>query len=259
MRDTALVTGASGGIGEDLARLLAAGGCDLVLLARNERKLQTLAGELSRTHGTTATVIAADLSEPHAADEIAHLLSERRMTIDILVNNAGFGTSGEFRRERPEEQTAMLQVNVVALTALTRHLLPPMLERRKGRVLNVASTAAFQPGPFMSVYYASKAYVLSFSLALSEETAGSGVTVTCLCPGPTRTGFQERAGMENTRLFKFAQHMSSAEVAQAGYDAMMAGRALEIPGVMNKLSVQLLRVSPRRVVTKIVKVLNSER
>src|SRR5262245_4053171 len=144
MRDTALVTGASGGIGEDLARLLAAGGCDLVLLARNERKLQALAGDLSRDHGATSTVIAADLSEPHAADEIAHLVSERRMTIDILVNNAGFGSSGEFSRERPEDQAGMLQVNVVALTALTRHLLQPMLERRKGRILNVASTAAFQ-------------------------------------------------------------------------------------------------------------------
>ena len=200
MAEVALITGASGGIGEDLARLIAAGGRDVVLLARSAAKLQALADELTRSHRVSSTVVAMDLSAPGAADEVARTLAERRISIDMLVNNAGFGTLGEFAREDPVEQSRMLQVNVVALTMLTRFLLPGMLERRRGRILNVASTAAFQPGPVMAVYYASKAYVLSLSLALTEETAGTGVTVTCLCPGPTRTGFQERAQMGKSRL-----------------------------------------------------------
>jgi uncharacterized protein len=258
MPEVALVTGASGGIGEDIARLIAAGGRDLVLLARNATKLQALADELSRTHKITATVLALDLSQPGAADEIARTLAERRITIDVLVNNAGFGTSGALARAHPEEQLHMLQVNVVALTMLTRFLLPGMLERRRGRILNVASTAAFQPGPLMAVYYASKAYVLSLSLALSEETADTGVTVTCLCPGPTRTGFQERAQLDKSRLFRLTSVMSSADVARAGYDALMAGRALAIPGVANKIGAQTMRFVPRRLAAKLTKALNAE-
>ena len=153
----------------------------------------------------------------------------------------------------------MLQVNVVALTMLTRFLLPGMIERRRGRVLNVASTAAFQPGPLMAVYYASKAYVLSLSLALTEETAGTGVSVTCLCPGPTRTGFQERAQMGKARLFGMTSVMSPADVARAGYDAMMAGRALVVPGVANKIGAQSVRFVPRRVAAKIAGALNADR
>ena len=236
MRETALVTGASGGIGKDLARLLAADGCDVVLLARNSHRLQELANELTRAHTITATVLTTDLSEPGAADHVARELAERRLTIDILVNNAGFGTLGEFARESPREQEQMLPVNVVALTALTRRVLPGMLERRKGRILNVVSTAAFQPGSLMAVYNASKAYVLLLSMALTEEAAGTGVTVTCLCPGPTRIGFQQRAQMEKARVLDLASVMSSTEVARAGYVGMMAGRPLVIPGLMNKLS-----------------------
>jgi uncharacterized protein len=258
MAEVALVTGASGGIGEDLARLIAAGGRDVVLLARNGAKLQTLADELSRAHNIAATVLAMDLSEPDAADRVARTLAERRIDIDMLINNAGFGTHGEFARENPVEQSRMLQVNVMALTMLTRALLPGMIERRRGRVLNVASTAAFQSGPLMAVYYASKAYVVSLSLALTEETAGTGVTVTCLCPGPTRTGFQERAQMGQARLFRVTNVMSSADVARAGYDAMMAGRALEIPGVANKIGVQSVRFVPRRLAAKLAKALNAE-
>jgi len=258
MSEIALVTGASGGIGEDLARLIAAGGRDLVLLARSAAKLQTLADELSRAHKITATVLAMDLSEPGAADEVARTLAERRINIDMLVNNAGFGTFGEFARENPQEQLRMLQLNIVALTMLTRFLLPGMIERRRGRILNVASTAAFQPGPRMAVYYASKAYVVSLSLALTEETADTGVTVTCLCPGPTRTGFQERAQMDKSRLFRVTSVMRSADVARAGYDAMMAGRALAIPGVANKIGAQSVRFVPRRVAAKIAGALNAE-
>jgi uncharacterized protein len=257
MKETALVTGASGGIGEDLARLLAAGGRNVVLLARSADKLQALAGELSAAHRIDATVLAADLSDAGATTEIGRTLSARGMTIDILVNNAGFGTSGSFTREDPDEQLNMLQVNVVALTALTRALLPGMIERKHGRILNVASTAAFQPGPFMAVYYASKAYVLSLSEALAEETAGTGVTVTCLCPGPTSTGFQDRAHVEKSRLFKLTRVARSADVAQAGYDGMLAGRRLVIPGLMNKITAQSIRISPRASVLKIVRFLNT--
>jgi hypothetical protein len=259
MSEVALITGASGGIGEDLARLVAAGGRDVILLARSAPKLQTLADELSRAHQISATVLSVDLSAPGAADEVARTLAERRLAIDVLINNAGFGTHGDFAREDPAEQSRMLQVNVVALTMLTRLLLPAMIERRRGRVLNVASTAAFQPGPLMAVYYASKAYVLSLSLALSEETAGTGVTVTCLCPGPTRTGFQDRAQMGKSRLFSVTSLMSSADVARAGYDAMMNGRALIVPGVANRIGAQSMRFVPRRIAAKIAGALNADR
>jgi short-subunit dehydrogenase len=259
MLEVALITGASGGIGEDLARLIAAGGRDVVLLARGALKLQTLADELSRAHKISATVLAMDLSAPGAADEVARTLAERRITIDMLINNAGFGSHGEFASENPVEQSRMLQVNVVALTMLTRVVLPGMIERRRGRILNVASTAAFQPGPLMAVYYASKAYVMSLSLALTEETAGTGVTVTCLCPGPTRTGFQERAQIGKSRLLSVGSVMSSADVARAGYDAMMAGRALITPGVANKIGAQSVRFVPRRVAAKIAGALNADR
>jgi short-subunit dehydrogenase len=259
MAETALVTGASGGIGEDIARLLAEGGCHVVLLARSADKLQALAQEVSRSGRVSATVLTADLSDPTAIDAVGRTLDERRLTIDILVNNAGFGSSGDFAREDPQEQLRMLQVNVVALTHLTRRLLPGMLERRRGRVLNVASTAAFQPGPLMAVYYATKAYVLSLSGALSEETAGTGVTVTCLCPGPTQTGFQDRAQIQNTRLLNLTKMMSAADVARAGYDGMMAGRALVIPGLLNKVGAQTVRLAPRKLVARIVRSLNAER
>ena len=230
-----------------------------MLLARSAPKLQTLADELSRAYKISATVLAMDLSVPGAADEIARTLAERRIVIDMLINNAGFGTHGAFARENSVEQSRMLQVNVVALTMLTRFLLPGMIERRRGRILNVASTAAFQPGPLMAVYYASKAYVMSLSLALTEETAGTGVTVTCLCPGPTRTGFQERAQMGKSRLFGVTSVMSSADVARAGYDALLAGRALVVPGMANKIGAQSVRFVPRRVAAKIAGALNADR
>jgi uncharacterized protein len=258
MKETALVTGASGGIGEDLARLIAAGGRNVVLLARSADKLQALAGELSAAHHIEATVLAADLAGASASSEIVRTLAGRGIAIDMLVNNAGFGTSGSFAREYPGEQLNMLQVNVVALTALTRAFLPGMIERKHGRILNVASTAAFQPGPFMAVYYASKAYVLSLSEALAEETADSGVTVTCLCPGPTSTGFQSRAHVDKSRLFNLTRVAQSADVAQAGYDGMLAGRRLVIPGLMNKITTQSIRISPRASVLKIVRFLNTK-
>ena len=259
MPDTALITGASGGIGEELARLLAAGGANLVLVARGADRLTALATELSRTHNVQAGVIAQDLSAPDAADAIAHELASRQLTIDILVNNAGFGVYGFFAATPAEEEARMMQVNIVALTTLTKRLLPGMIERRQGRVLNVASTAAFQPGPMMAVYYASKAYVLSLSEALSNETAGTGVTVTCLCPGPTETGFQDRANLRESRLFSVLGAGSAADVAQAGYDGMMAGEAIVIPGLGNRLGVQAIRFTPRALVRRVIRTIQSRR
>ena len=258
MRETALVTGASSGIGEDLARVIAAGGRNVVLLARSADKLQAMANQLTAAHGIDATVLAADLSDSGATSQIARTLTARGIAIDILVNNAGFGTAGRFAAEDPQAHLDMLQVNVVALTTLTRAFLPGMLERKRGRILNVASTAAFQPGPFMAVYYASKAYVLSLSEATAEEVAGSGVTVTCLCPGPTSTGFQGRAKIEKSRLFNLSRPMRSADVAQAGYDAMLAGRRIVTPGLMNKIGAQGVRFSPRALAVKITRFLNTE-
>jgi len=259
MPDTALVTGASGGIGEELARLLAAGGANLVLVARGADRLTALAAELSRTHGVQVGVVAQDLSAPDATDVIAHELAARQLTVDILVNNAGFGVYGFFTTTPAEDEARMIQVNIAALTMLTKRLLPGMIERRRGRVLNVASTAAFQPGPLMAVYYASKAYVLSFSEALSNETSGTGVTVTCLCPGPTQTGFQDRARLRESRLFSTLSVASAADVARAGYDGMMAGRAIVIPGVVNRIGVQALRVTPRAVVRRTIRAIQGRR
>jgi short-subunit dehydrogenase len=256
--ETALITGASGGIGEDLSRLIAESGANVVLVARNAAKLERLGEELSRKHGITASVIAVDLAHTNGAEHVVRELSGRGLTIDILVNNAGFGTSGLFWEIPAEDDRELLQVNVVSLTLLTKLLLPGMVQRRHGRILNVASTAAFQPGPLMAVYYASKAYVLSLSEALATETRGTGVTVTCLCPGPTRTGFQARARLGRARLFKLATVMSSADVARAGYEGMRAGKTIVIPGALNKVGVQALRAAPRAFVRHLVRYLQSE-
>src|SRR6185436_6905763 len=197
-RDLALVTGASSGIGADLARELAQGGHDLVLVARGEDKLKALAAELEKAHSIRARVISADLAQPDAAVQLVKQLGGT--PIDVLINNAGYALYGRFAETDAADELRMIQVNIVALTQLAKLLLPGMLARKKGRILNVASTAAFQPGPLMAVYYATKAYVLSFSEALANELQGTGVGVTALCPGPTRTGFQKRAEIERTHL-----------------------------------------------------------
>jgi short-subunit dehydrogenase len=258
-RQTALVTGASSGIGLDLARVLAEDGYDLVLVARGEARLRELAETLAKRHGITAHVIVADLARPHAAVSIAGELKQRKIDIDILVNNAGFGLTGRFVETDLQKELDMIQVNVVALTELTKLLLIPMVARKRGRILNVASTAAFQPGPLMAVYYASKAYVLSFSEAIADELRDSGVTVTALCPGPTDTGFADVAQMTETRLFTMMRPMSSKRVALAGYRGMMAGRRIVIPGAKNKMLVQSLRVSPRRMITTFVRKFQEKR
>src|SRR3954454_3939709 len=199
-RQTALITGASGGIGLELARVFAAHGYDLVLVARSGGKLEELAGELRTRHGIEARVIAKDLARPESPEELFRELETAGVTVDVLINNAGFATFGPFVAADLHAELEELQLNVVTLTHLTKKLLPAMVARKRGGVLNVASTAAFQPGPFMAIYYATKAYVLSFSEALAAELEGQGVTISVLCPGPTETGFTARAGLEGTPL-----------------------------------------------------------
>jgi len=258
-RQTALITGASGGIGLELARLFAAGGYDLVLVARSAGKLEELAGEL-RKYGGAVRVLAKDLARPESPEEVFRELEAAGIAVDVLVNNAGFATYGPFVELDLGRELEELQLNVVTLTHLTKKLLPGMLARRRGGVLNVASTAGFQPGPLMAVYYASKAYVISFSEALAEELSGTGVAVSVLCPGPTATGFQRRAGMEASKLFSGVMQVAdAAAVARAGYEGFRAGKRIVIPGLLNKVGVQSIRVSPRALVTRMVKRMQERR
>jgi short-subunit dehydrogenase len=256
-RPTALVTGASSGLGLEMAKLLAARGYDLLLTARNGEALTRLAREIEAEHGVLAATAAADLAAPGGVDRVLEPLRNRDLGVDLLVNNAGFGLTGALASMPEDEIAGMLQVNIVALTRLTRAVLPGMLQRGRGRILNVASTAGFFPGPNMAVYYATKAYVISFSEAIAEEVSGSGVTVTALCPGPTRTGFAERARMNQTNLLKVATLMSASDVARAGVDGAHRGERLVIPGLLNRMLVESSRVAPRRMVAKITGRLNA--
>ncbi len=258
-RTAALITGASSGIGLDLARLFARDRHDVILVSRSEGKLREISSELQRQHGITAHVIVADLSKPNAPKEVWSAAVEKGIAVDTLVNNAGYGITGEFAETDLKTELEMIEVNVAAPTHLTKLVLPSMLARRSGRILNVASTAGFQPGPLMAVYYATKAYMLSFSEAIADELRHTGVTVTTLCPGPTETAFAVAAKMTHTRLFTSSRPMSSEAVARAGYEAMKRGKGLVIVGVRNKVLVQSARVTPRRVVTAIVRKLQESR
>ena len=229
-RPRALVTGASSGIGIELARQLARDGHDLVLSARRAAPMHALAAELD-AHGADSVVIPVDLSKPEAASELAAAVETRGLLIDVLVNNAGLGGIGRFDQLEPRRIGEMLHVNVVALTELTRLFLPAMVARRRGKVMLVASTAGFQPGPRMAVYFATKAYVLSLGEALAYELRGTGVTVTTLCPGATATEFFKVAG-SNTAL---QPAMSASEVARLGYRALKAGRRVAITGTLNRI------------------------
>jgi short-subunit dehydrogenase len=255
-RSLALVTGASSGIGADLARELARHGYDVVLTARRAPQLEALATEL-RALGVAATVIIQDLGVPGAARELAAELEKRGMQIDVLVNNAGFGDVGTFAHEDPDRIDAMLQVNVSALTALTRAILPGMVSRERGRIMFVSSAAAFQPGPNMATYCATKAFVLSLGEAVAYELRGTGVTLTTLCPGATHTGFAAESGAHALPLFKskLVPKMTSAEVARAGYDAMMRGKPVLVTGLINKLVAFSGAVFPRFIVFPVAKLL----
>ena len=245
MNPTVLITGASAGIGEELARLFAANRHDLVLVARNADKLQALSGELGRAHSVQARVLAADLSDPAAPPRIFEELRRQGISIDVLVNNAGFGASGPYAEIDYDVEARMIQVNVAALAHLTRLFLPAMLARRSGKILNVASTAAYVPGPFMAVYY-----------AIAEELQGTGVTMTALIPGPTQTNFAATAGTTETRLFRTGKVMSAAAVARVGYDGLMSGKRVAIAGFSNKLTALSTRLAPRTTLAKITSKLN---
>ncbi len=245
-----LITGASGGIGYELAKLFARDHYNLVLVARSADKLNQVAGELQSQFGITVKTVALDLAEAPAPKFLFDQLQREGIAVDVLVNNAGFGGYGEFAVMPEEEIVGQIQLNISALTHLTRLFLPVMLARRRGKIMNVASTAAFQPGPLMAVYYATKAYVLSFSEALANEVAGSGVVVSCFCPGATHTGFAKRAGVEESRIFKLAA-MNVEAVARDGYRGLMAGRTVVISGLQNWLVAKSVGFAPRKVVTAI--------
>jgi uncharacterized protein len=247
----ALITGASGGIGYEIAKLFAKDHHNLVLVARNAARLAQVADELQRQFGITVEIFALDLTEPTAPQSLFVQLQSAGVAVDVLVNNAGYGRYGEFADVPLEESLGQIQLNVTALTELSKLFLGPMLERRSGRIMNVASTAGFQPGPLMAVYYATKAYVISFSEALANELAEKGITVTCLCPGATDTAFAGRAGNDATRLFKSLRPMDAKAVARAGYRALLKGRTLVIPGFRNWLVAESIRVSPRKIATAV--------
>lgn len=254
-REVALVTGASMGIGKELAKLFAANGRDLVLVARSEDKLRSLAQELESTYAISAHVISADLAEPTAPAAILEAVESKGLQLDYLVNNAGFGTTGPFAEASLASQRDMIQVNVSALVALTHLALRGMLSRRKGRILNIASTAGFQPGPDMAVYYATKAFVLSFSEAVAEEVRRAGVTVTAHCPGATATEFSRTAGNATSFLFKLGAAPTD-RVARHAYRSMMRGKVVAVEGLLNRLAAFSVRFSPRALVRKLAYWLN---
>jgi short-subunit dehydrogenase len=251
----AIVTGASSGMGVEYARLFARDGHEVVLVARREDRLAALAAELQETHGVRAHVVAADLATAGGVGRVVDGVKGLGLDVEFLVNDAGFATSGRFAESDLEHQLDLVKVNVIALLALTRSFLPSMIARGRGRILNVGSTAGFVPGPFMAVYYASKAFVNSFTEALGYELRGTGVTVTVSCPGATATEFASVAGNERSFLFRLGA-ADAAGVAREGYRAMMRGHPLVVHGIKNKLLVQSLRLSPRRTIRAIAAALN---
>jgi short-subunit dehydrogenase len=252
MKEFALITGATAGIGYELAKLFAADGFNLVLVARDEARLKNVAAELQNAHKIEALVLPKDLSNSSAPSEIFETL--RDTSVSILVNNAGFGSQGAFVDEKLELSLKMMRVNLDALVQLTRLFLPPMLSRGQGRILNVGSTAGFQPGPFTNIYYATKAFVFSFSAALAEELADTGITVTTLCPGFTKTEFHQRAGME--RSSRWLPMMSAGDVARIAYRGLMSGKRIVIPGWRNKITAAVSRRLPATFTARIVRRMN---
>nr|WP_257992805.1 SDR family oxidoreductase [Bacillus infantis]MCR6613200.1 SDR family oxidoreductase [Bacillus infantis] len=249
MKKSVLITGATSGLGYDFVKLFAADGYDLILVARDKAKLEEIKRQFP---DLSVLTISRDLSIAGAAKEVFEEVTAAGISIDVLVNNAGFGLMGPFDELDILKQTEMIQLNISALTELTYHFLPGMKNRpNKARILNVASTAAFQPGPLMAVYYATKAYVLSFSEALAEELADTNVTVTTLCPGATKTNFASVANVEKTKMFSGA--MDSREVAHQGYRNLMAGKRVVITGRSNKLGAYAAKFLPRRTTAKIAK------
>ena len=251
---TVLITGATKGIGYELAKLFARDSYNLVLVARNTNLLREVKKELNDDHPEIdIAIISIDLSKPGAAPEVFRNTEEKGLAVDVLVNNAGIGDFGKFYREDYSRISSLLHINIIALTELTRLYLEPMVRRGDGKILNVSSVAGFMPGPYMAIYYASKAYVLSFSEAISSELAGTGVTVTTSCPGPTKTGFQQEVGSESSFLARFHLLASAKEVAEDAYKALQKGRKIEIPGIFNLTLVGTSKILTDKIKARIVK------
>ena len=254
--ETVLITGASSGIGRELARCFAADGCRMILVSRKAEELEALATQLRTQFKCEAQVFTADLAEADAPEKLTARLTKAGIVVDVLVNNAGFGAQGKFHELNLKRQLEMIQVNVTALLHLTGLLLPGIIKRSKGGILNVASTAAFQPGPGMAVYYATKAFVLSFTEAIAEELTGTGITVSALCPGPTTTNFGKAAGGK----FRPVAHkvaMTAEAVAKIGHRGYRNRKVVVITGLRNKVTPMLVRMAPRAAVRKIAKRLNA--
>ncbi len=253
MPKTVLITGASGGIGYELAKLFAQDRYNLVLVARSENKLNEIKRNFEQNYQVIVKVLGKDLSQPNAAIQIFNELETEEILVDVLVNNAGFGNFGEFVDSSWQKESDMMQVNMIALTQMTKLFLKGMVERRRGKIVNVASTAAFQPGPLMAVYYATKAYVLSFSEAIANELESTGVTVTALCPGATESGFQQASAMEESRLVKGRKLPTAEDVAKYAYKAIEKGEIVAIHGLFNWIAANIIRFLPRKVVTDVVR------
>lgn len=249
-----LITGASGGIGKSLSEEFAKDGYDLILAARSVDKMQVHAADLQRRFNIQVTVVGADLENPEGAQRLYAKIKKSGKVLTALVNNAGFGVFGEFKNSTLASELAMMQLNMNTVVVLTKLFLPDLLETR-GKILNTASTAAFQPGPYMAVYCATKSFVLSFSESIASELEGTGVTVTALCPGPTASGFQDKANLGNSALIKGKKLPTSEAVAALGYRAMQRGQRVYIPGFVNWGMAQSMRFTPRNLATKVVKIM----
>lgn len=259
MKETALITGASSGIGLELARVFAREGYDLLITARRENKLLKLSDELESTYQIRVSCFVTDLSAPESPKELYDFAASGGLNITILINNAGIGDYGFFHESDWDKTASMIDLNMRALTHLTRLFLPDLISKKRAYVMNVASTAAFQPGPLMSVYYASKHYVLAFSEAIANELGHTGVTVTTLCPGPTESEFQEKASMQKSKLFDRFPVASSKEVAEYGYSAMKKGKRVAIYGVQNKLTPFITGLLPRNFITSAVRKIQEQK
>jgi uncharacterized protein len=251
MKNTALITGASNGIGLELAKIHASKGGDLVLIARNKSKLDEVKSELERQYGVTVYTIGKDLSAINSAQEVYDETTKQEIQIDYLINNAGFGDFGMFTETDWDKELQMINLNITSLTLFTKLYLKDMIRRRSGKIMNVASTAAFQPGPTMAVYCATKAYVLSFTEAISNEVRDNGITITALCPGATESGFQTAGGLDESELYKGKKLPTAKEVAEYGYRSMIKGKTVSIHGMMNYIMSNSIRFIPRALVLKV--------
>ncbi len=258
-RPVALITGASMGLGAEFARLFASEGYDLVITARSADKLEALKKEIEGLHGVAVRIVIQDLTDPRAPIAIYDDVRAAGLEIDVIVNNAGFGMYGFFYQSDLQTELEMIQVNVVAVVHLTKLFARDMVARKRGRILNVASTAGFQPGPLQPVYYASKAFVLSFTEAIANELRGTGVTATALCPGPTPTEFQKRAHVGNVRGLRLMMRVNPEVVVRAGYAGMRKGKPVVVPGLLNNIMAFTVRLFPRRMVTAVVRRIQTAR